>query len=129
MNATPEETLASYVTGLSIEPGGDASFRATAVIRGDCRVFRGHFPGNPVLPGAFHVWIALLVIRGLRREPLALASVGKARFRRQLGPNDAIVVDGKRTGTGGGRETWRCRIEKEGKEASRFDLSLGKARA
>jgi 3-hydroxymyristoyl/3-hydroxydecanoyl-(acyl carrier protein) dehydratase len=129
MNATPERPLAAYVTELSIEGGGEGSFRASAVIRGDCPVFRGHFPGNPVLPGAFHVWIALLVIRRLRREPLALAAVGKARFRRQLGPEDAIVVEGKRTGTDGGLETWRCRVEKEEKEASRFDLTLGKARA
>jgi len=125
MNATPEKLLASYVTGLSIEEGGEGSFRASAVVRGDCRVFRGHFPGNPVLPGAFHVWIALLVLRRVNPKPLALAAVGKARFRRQLGPDDAIVVDGKRTGAGGDRETWRCRIEKEGKEASRFDLLLG----
>lgn len=129
MNATPEKLLAAYVTGLSIEAGDEASFRASAVIRGDCPVFRGHFPGNPVLPGAFHVWIALLVLRRLRREPLALAAVGKARFRRQLGPDDAIVVDGKRSDADGDRETWRCRIEKEGKEASRFDMKLGKARA
>ena len=117
--------LGAYLADLRIEERREGFLRASAVVREDCPVLRGHFPGRPILPGAFHVWIAGLLAAHLLAEGQIprLYAVEKARFRRPLTPRDRITVTVKAAGEAGHLSV-RCRIEKDGDEASRFHLSL-----
>jgi len=122
------DRLEDFLENVAVEEDGEGSLRLSGTIRGDCPVFDGHFPGNPVFPGAFHVWIAFLAAaRGLGREGAPLAGIEKARFRKLLGPGDRVTIMaawGAADAPGGGLAA-RCRIEKEGAEASRFTVLFG----
>lgn len=117
--------LEAYVSGLTFEEKGVQSFRATASVRADCAVFQGHFPGNPVLPGAFHLWIAYLLLREHMGATQTLRAVRRARFKKILVPGDAIVIQGKLQDSAGGGLEAHCKILKEGREASKFTLIMG----
>lgn len=115
-----------YLSFVRVEERGDDFFRASATLKSDCGVFRGHFPGRPILPGAFHVWIVFLLLTEAFGMPLKLTSIHKARFRKLLGPNDVITMQGKLSTGGGSRISAKCKIEKDGQEASRFTMTLNR---
>jgi 3-hydroxymyristoyl/3-hydroxydecanoyl-(acyl carrier protein) dehydratase len=120
--------LEALVSSLDLEELHERGFRASATVRRDCAVFQGHFPDNPVLPGAFHLWIAYLLLRDRLGESLALRSVRRARFKKILVPGDAIVIQGRLKRLDGGGLEAHCKILKEGREASKFTLILGGTR-
>jgi 3-hydroxymyristoyl/3-hydroxydecanoyl-(acyl carrier protein) dehydratase len=117
--------LEAFVSSLSLDEKDESGFRASAVVREGCAVFRGHFPDNPVLPGAFHLWIAYLVLAERLGETLELRGVRRARFKKALVPGDAIVIQGRLHRPDGRGLEAHCRILKQGKEASKFTLILG----
>ncbi len=119
------EGLEAYVSSLAFEEKEAKAFRARAAVRTDCAVFRGHFPDNPVLPGAFHLWITYLLLREHMGATQTLRAVRRARFKKILLPGDAIVIQGKLRDSGGGGIEAHCKILKEGREASKFILVLG----
>lgn len=54
--------------------------------------FKGHFPGQPVLPGIAQMEMVLeLICRGTGM-PLALAEVNRVRFRKMILPDDCLTV-------------------------------------
>lgn len=83
---------------VDVVPGERASARW--VLRGDEPFFAGHFPGRPTLPGVLQVEAlaqvgALAVLADDRyagRLPL-FGGIDKARFRRQVGPGDALDLE------------------------------------
>jgi 3-hydroxyacyl-[acyl-carrier-protein] dehydratase len=99
---------------LSIEPGVRASAQWT--LRGDEWFFPGHFPGRPTTPGVLLLESiaqcgAVVVLADERyagRLPL-FGGVERARFRRQVGPGDTVLVECEMTklsargGKGAGR--------------------------
>jgi 3-hydroxyacyl-[acyl-carrier-protein] dehydratase len=99
---------------LAIEPG--VSARATWRLTGDEWFFAGHFPGRPTLPGVLMCEAiaqvgALAVLHDERfvgKLPL-FGGIDRARFRRQVGPGDELVLEctmgrmSARAGKGSGR--------------------------
>lgn len=53
-------------------------------------VFRGHFPGRPLLPGVFQIEMARLAAQWTEGRPFALRAVEKAKFTRPLLPGETI---------------------------------------
>jgi 3-hydroxyacyl-[acyl-carrier-protein] dehydratase len=99
---------------LDIEPG--VSARGSWTLRGDEWWFPGHFPGRPTLPGvlmceAIAQMGAIAVLADDRfagKLPL-FGGLDGARFRRQVGPGDTLVLEvelarmSARAGKGTGR--------------------------
>jgi 3-hydroxymyristoyl/3-hydroxydecanoyl-(acyl carrier protein) dehydratase len=60
---------------------------------------RGHFPGEPIVPGAMLVGIMAELASVLVGEPDgAPTTIVRARFVRRVEPDDAITVTATRTG-------------------------------
>jgi 3-hydroxyacyl-[acyl-carrier-protein] dehydratase len=99
---------------LALEPGQSAQGRWT--LSGDEWFFTGHFPGRPTLPGvlmceAIAQMGAIAVLADPRfagKLPL-FGGLDGARFRRQVGPGDTLVLEvelgrmSSRAGKGTGR--------------------------
>lgn len=52
--------------------------------------FRGHFPGNPVLPGIAQLEMVVDLIRQNADHPLRLAAVSRVRFKQTIVPEDRL---------------------------------------
>lgn len=54
--------------------------------------FSGHFPGYPIVPAVVQIFMAQLVAEQYLRVSKTIGSVERAKFLRQLKPDDAIDV-------------------------------------
>ena len=101
-------------TLLSLDPG--VSARGTWHLTGDEWFFAGHFPGRPTLPGVLMCEaiaqigaVATLADRRFVGKLALFGGLDGARFRRQVGPGDALVLEAEigrmsaRAGKGKGR--------------------------
>lgn len=81
-----------------IEPGkkGRGTFKA----RKEMEVFKGHFPGNPVLPGVIMVEAAaqvgaciLLMLEEFRGKTAYFAGIEDFKFKRMVKPDEVIDIE------------------------------------
>ena len=105
---------------LDIQPGASARGRWT--LTGDEWFFPGHFPGRPTLPGVLMCEAiaqvgALAVLADARfagKLPL-FGGLDGARFRRQVGPGDELILECEMTrlSTRAGKGTGRALLDGE----------------
>lgn len=56
--------------------------------------FRGHFPGQPVLPGVCQISVALAMAERLRGKRQVLGEVVNAKFVSMVVPDQLLLVQG-----------------------------------
>jgi 3-hydroxyacyl-[acyl-carrier-protein] dehydratase len=83
---------------LEVEPG--KRIKGIKHVRDDEFYFRGHFPGNPIMPGVLQVEtiaqtgaVAVLMIPENRGKLVLFAGIDRARFKRIVKPGDILVID------------------------------------
>ena len=95
--------------------------------------FRGHFPGNPIMPGVLIVEAmaqacGLLVSYSLEAEAPAmlpyLAGVERVKFRRPVVPGDRLMLDVSLMNRRGVFWKFRCLALVDGQRASEADILL-----
>jgi 3-hydroxymyristoyl/3-hydroxydecanoyl-(acyl carrier protein) dehydratase len=75
--------------------GAAAAFDTTHRIEADLAAFDGHFPGSPVLPGAY---LLALVVHALERQPALRARCGpslqvqQVKFLAPVGPGQTLRI-------------------------------------
>ena len=76
-----------------MDDGSTAVFESTHRIAADLRAFDGHFPGAPVLPGAY---LLALVLHQLEQHPALRARLGatvqvqQVKFLAPVGPGNTL---------------------------------------
>lgn len=86
-------------------------------------VFRGHFPGYPILPGVFQLEMARVAAECALGGALTLREITKAKFRRPILPMETIRLELKLSAAG---ETTQARavFTVEGQPAGEVILQL-----
>lgn len=79
-------------TRLSIT-GNEATF-GIRLLRG-CTVYRGHFPGKPVAPGAFNIQTIKECTERLIGKQLHIGTIKRCRFSSVLIPDDTTELEVK----------------------------------
>ena len=54
--------------------------------------FRGHFPGEPILPGVAQIGMVKDAIRQARDQDLKVTGVRRVRFKQIIRPNDKLKL-------------------------------------
>ncbi|MGN0419203.1 MAG: 3-hydroxyacyl-ACP dehydratase FabZ [Acetatifactor sp.] len=82
----------------SLEPGVGAVGKKC--VSGNEPFFAGHFPGNPVMPGALIIEalaqvgaVAMLSLPEMKGKTAYFAGIDKAKFRRKVLPGDVLLLE------------------------------------
>ena len=58
----------------------------------DCPVFKGHFPGFPVLPGASIIEIVRELASGMAGREICFSAMRSVKFMKMISPEDSLFV-------------------------------------
>ena len=61
-------------------------------VRTDSPWFRGHFPGEPILPGVAQIGMVMDAIRQARDQDLKVSAVRRVRFKQIIRPDDKLKL-------------------------------------
>jgi 3-hydroxyacyl-[acyl-carrier-protein] dehydratase len=78
---------------IGVSTGNPGSVRATLTINAAHRIFEGHFPGQPVVPGVCMMQMVKEVLEGAIRQPLQLRHADHAKFLTPIDPRQAETVE------------------------------------
>ena len=101
---------AARISGPKMEAEGMAVFEFRFAANDP--TFAGHFPGHPLLPGAFQVEMARAAAEWTLNCTLAIREVRKAKFLRPIAPDEHVRLELKWT-------------EAKGIIQARTELSIG----
>ena len=83
---------------IEIEPG--KRIKGVKYVKEEEYYFKGHFPGNPIMPGVLQVEtiaqagaVAVLVLPENKGKLVLFAGIDKARFKRMVKPGDELIIE------------------------------------
>lgn len=96
----------------------------------DLEILKGHFPGNPILPGVIQVemmaqaatMLFSLTLTEVNNVEVALVGIDKARFRAPVVPPCDLVMRSKLTKTRGDMVSYDCSLIQNGKLVSEVSV-------
>lgn len=78
---------------LSILQESDNRITATFLFKKELEFFKGHFPGNPILPGVFQVEMVKYILEKSLHFSLCLHSIKKTKFLNLIHPDRIVGVE------------------------------------
>ena len=98
MNIIPHRDDMLLIDSVELDDEGTAHGRYT--VRGDEFFLRGHFPGNPVVPGVILCEIVaqtscILIQDEMKGKTPYYAGIDKVRFRQMVRPGDTLEISVK----------------------------------
>jgi len=82
-------------------------------IPSDSPWFRGHFPGEPILPGVAQIGMVKDAIRQARDQDLKVTGVRRVRFKQIIRPDDKLKLIATPLKQNVGAYTFRILVENE----------------
>jgi len=98
--------------------GNAEAFEATFRFPADLDVFRGHFPGHPIVPGVFLIESVRVAAERILGKPLQITRVRDAKFTAIVEPDTTVAISGSIAGQ-------RCRAAWAGGSRVEFEFSAG----
>ncbi len=93
---------------LSIRTSNDPrTFSADVHVPSDSPWFKGHFPGNPVLPGIAQIAMVFDLLSHALSGPLRVTQVQRVRFKQMIVPGDSLYVSAEARPAGDGSYAFR----------------------
>lgn len=91
-------------------------------MNGGHMIYRSHFPGNPVTPGACLVQMSVEMLQLLSRKRLQLAGAKRIKFRQMVRPTDSPSFVFEAAETDGDTLTATVTVESEGQNFAKMSL-------
>ena len=82
--------IKACMSGLRVDEGG--AIRAKFSFPKEFIGFKGHFPGNPVLPGVCEIQAALLMFEEIKNKNVRLKEIASAKFFAPVTNNQEINI-------------------------------------
>jgi 3-hydroxyacyl-[acyl-carrier-protein] dehydratase len=70
----------------------DGAISAVLAINPDSEIFKGHFPGHPVVPGACMLQIVKEVLEGTLKQTFRLKKADQLKFMLMIEPTNTLAV-------------------------------------
>ena len=75
--------------------------------------FRGHFPGEPILPGVAQIGMVIDAIRQAQNQDLKVSGVRRVRFKQIIRPDDQLKIMAAPLKQNTGAYSFRILVEDE----------------
>ena len=83
---------------LGVAPGDEpGTLRAEFRFDPALAVFRGHFPGRPLVPGVFQIEMVRLAVERHTGRRYRIARVGNAKFKGEVAPGHVVALSARVT--------------------------------
>ncbi|OCB69462.1 3-hydroxyacyl-ACP dehydratase [Flavobacterium piscis] len=78
--------LKDFYKVLSEEKTGDAKFNIRILVNANHEVFKGHFPGNPIMPGVCMIQIIKELTESITKSTLMIQTLTNVKFMALINP-------------------------------------------
>ena len=78
--------LKDFYKVLSQEKTGDTKFNIRILVNANHEVFKGHFPGNPIMPGVCMIQIIKELTEKITESSLMIQSLSNVKFMALINP-------------------------------------------
>ncbi|OXA94401.1 hotdog family protein [Flavobacterium hercynium] len=78
--------LKNFYTILSEEKTGDAKYNIRILVNANHEVFKGHFPGNPIMPGVCMIQIIKELTEKITESTLMIQTLANVKFMALINP-------------------------------------------
>ncbi|WP_406844879.1 3-hydroxyacyl-ACP dehydratase [Flavobacterium soyae] len=78
--------LKDFYKVLSEEKTGDAKYNIRILVNANHEVFKGHFPGNPIMPGVCMIQIIKELVESITKSSLIIQTLSNVKFMALINP-------------------------------------------
>lgn len=78
--------LKDFYKVLSEEKTGDAKYNFRILVNANHEVFKGHFPGNPIMPGVCMIQIIKELSESITKSSLIIQTLSNVKFMALINP-------------------------------------------
>jgi len=99
-------------------------FDASFVFPADFTGFRGHFPGQPILPGVCTVQAVLVALQAWKGQPVKLQEITNAKFFAPVAPGEELLFSCEAGAASAEPTLVKALISNNGKRIARIKLKV-----
>lgn len=103
---------------------GEGLVSASFIFPKDFAGFKGHFPGNPILPGVCKIQSIMVLLREYFRTGVELKEIVSSKFVAPVSFNEEIVFDCAIKDNSGGRMIVKVRVERQNTKVADIKLDV-----